>query len=305
MSKRVDLFVIDGENDFCASKNDPAHWPQPSGGRRDGSLFVLGADKEAQAVAKFITDNKISISKIHATLDAHHKNDCSHHTAWKDRQGNSPDPFSIVTHDDVQKQKYVPRFPIGVFEGKTLPSYEWALKYTKELETNGRCPLCLWPEHCVIQTWGCCIYHPLQLAYNEWCEQSGGWIDFITKGQWPFTEHYSAMKADVVDSTRPETQLNINVINDAFEADLVIWTGWAGSHCLRWTALDAVNYFGATGTNPFLAKSIFVEDACAAVPNPPFPGAPDFAQWRLDFLEEVANRGAKVMTLAKAQKEIR
>lgn len=300
---RVDMFVIDGENDFCASGNEPDNFPTPFGGKRQGSLFVTGADLEAQAVAAFIKTCKEQINKLHVTLDSHHKNDCSHHTAWKGRDGKSPPPFTIVSHQDVVDQKWIPRFAGGMWQGKRLSALDWALKYTKALEDNKRSVLCLWPEHCLIQTWGCCIYWPLQEAYNEWCASKGGWINYVTKGQYPWTEHYSAMRADVEDPTVPMTQLNADLINDAAQADKIIWTGWAGSHCLRWTALDAVNMFGSTGTNDFLKKSVFVEDACAPVPNPP-GGVPNFVQWRQEFLDEVSGRGAEVTTLAKLQKQL-
>jgi nicotinamidase-related amidase len=298
MGKRVDLFIIDGQNDFCASGNEPADWPWPAGGRQRGALFVEGADKEAVLVADMIkrldTSNGNKIAKIHATLDSHHKNDGSHNTAWKGRDGSSPPPFTIVDFAAVDSQQWVPRFPIGMFEGKVLPSLEWAKKYTKALETNSRCPLCLWPVHCEIGKWGSNVYHPLAQAYDHWTEKTGGWIDWISKGAWPWTEHYSGLRADVPEPTRPETQLNVAVITDAQEADLIVWCGWAGSHCLRWTALDAVNYFGA-GENAFLKKCVFLEDASAAVPN--IPGAPfKFTDWRQEFLDEVAKRGAAIST---------
>lgn len=299
---RVDLFVIDGQNDFLASGNEPADWPWPQGGRRRGSLCVDKADGEALNVAEFIRSKAKGIHRIHATLDCHHLLDCSHNTAWKKQDGSSPDPFTLVRVEDVESQTYVPRFQRAMWNGKLIPSVQWAQLYTKALRDGGRCELTLWPEHCVIQTWGASVYHPLQLAYNDWCREHGSWIDFITKGQYPFTEHYSAMKADVPDPTRPETQINAGVIHDAFQADLVIWTGWAGSHCLRWTALDALQYTPPSGVNPLLAKSVFVSDACAPVPNPPFPNAPNFEQWRTDFLDDVAKRGARVMTLAEVSR---
>lgn len=304
--QRVDLFIIDGQNDFCASGKEPTSWPTPEGGRRAGALSVGGADEEAVRVANMVSELAVPtterhlISKIHATLDSHHVNDCAHNTVWRDQQGNIPAPFTIVSHEDVKKHKYVPSFACGAWEGRTISAFDWALKYTKALEDFGRNPLCLWPEHCLIQSWGASVYHPLQEAYNRWERQTGKWIDYITKGQWPFTEHYSAMKADVPDPSRPETQMNAGVVNDAFGAEKIVWCGWAGSHCLKWTALDAINYFEpndqekANGKkNEFIAKSIFLEDASAAVPNP--PGGPDFAQWRLDFLDEVVQRGGRVM----------
>lgn len=302
MGLRVDLFVIDGQNDFLARGDESDSFPWPAGGKRRGALYVEGADKEALRVRDMIlrlvnkSGNGHRIAKLHATIDSHHRNDGSHNTAWKDASGNNPPPFTIVTHADVVAQKYVPRFAIGVWEGKVVPSFQWALNYTKALEANGRCPLCLWPPHCEIGTWGQNIYQPLQEAYNYWCEKTNGWVDFISKGHWVWTEHYSAMQADVPDPTRPETQLNIPTINDANQADKIVWCGWAGSHCLRWTALDAINHFGA-GENEFIKKSVFLEDASAAVGN--IPGGPDFAAWRREFLDEVQKRGAEITTTDK------
>ncbi len=281
---RVDLFVIDGQFDFC----DPT-----------GALYVEGADKEAVLVANMIKrlrDRKVQgghkIQKIHASLDSHPRNDCSNHLNWVDQNGKTAPPFTIVSNADVVAQVWRPRFAFGVWNGKQVSSLEWAKNYTAALEKDGRAPLCLWPPHCEIAKPGQIGYAPLMEAYDDWAEATGGWINFITKGFWPWTEHYSALRADVIDPTVPATQLNTMVIDDANGADLVGWCGWAGSHCLRWTALDAVNYFG-TGENAFLKKSVFFEDACAAVANP--PGGPDFAQWRRDFLAEVEQRGARIM----------
>lgn len=294
---RLDLFVIDGQNDFCASGKEPDSFPWPAGGKRSGSLFVEKADEEAVKVANMIGRLDKKISKIHATLDSHHMLDGSHNVAWKGQDGATPPPFTIVTHDDVKSHKWIPRFAIGYWEGKAIPSYQWALKYTEALEATGRAKLCLWPVHCEIGTWGTNIYQPLQEAYNHWCQNNQGWIDYIAKGHWPWTEHYSAMKAEVPDPAVPMTQLNAAVIQDASQADIIAWTGWAGSHCLRWTAMDAINNFGQ-GNNEFVKKSVFFEDASAAVPD--IPGAPfKFSDWRKEFLDEVSKRGATVTTTEK------
>lgn len=307
--QRVDLFVIDGQNDFCASGKEPSNWPTPEDGRRPGALCVAGADQEAVRVASMIDELSVAgpekhlISKIHATLDSHHVNDCAHNTVWRDQNGSTVPPFTIVSHDDIVKHKYTPAFAGGKWDGRPVSAYEWALKYTKALADRGRNPLCLWPEHCLIQTWGASVYQPLQDAYNRWSKQTGRWIDFISKGQNPFTEHYSALEADVPDPNDPTTNINGPVIRDAADADIIVWCGWAGSHCLKWTALDAINFFTKTGTNPFIAKSVFLEDASAPVPNP--PGGPDFGQWRLDFLDEVVRRGGRVMKIAELVKELK
>lgn len=293
--KRIDLFIIDGQNDFLASGKEPADWPTPEGGKpKMGALYVEGADKEALLVTEMLDRLNVKINKLHATLDKHQRMDCSHNVAWKGQDGKSPPPFTVISHNDVKEQKWVPRFSVGVWEGKVIPSYKWALNYTAALEARGRCPLCAWPPHCEIEGWGAAVYYPLQQAYMRWCEANGGWVDWISKGQWPWTEHYGAFLADVPDPTRHETQLNVGVINDAMEADIVVWCGWAGSHCLKWTVLDAINHFG-TGSNDFIKKSVFLEDASAAVGD--IPGAPfKFSEWRKEFLNEVSNRGGTITT---------
>lgn len=108
MGKRLDLFTIDAENDFCACGDEPADWPWPAGGPQRGALFVDNANKEAVLVAEMIyrltTQHGSKISKIHSTLDAHHRNDGSHNTAWKLRDGSSPPPFTIVTNAMVKRR---------------------------------------------------------------------------------------------------------------------------------------------------------------------------------------------------------
>jgi len=297
---RVDLFVIDGQKDFCASGDEPE--------KRRGALFVDGANEEANRVADMIKrleapglPGNHKISKIHCSLDSHHKNDGSHNTSWRTTSGAIVDPFTIVSPSDAANQVYRPIFPMAQWQGEVVSSVVWATEYTAALEKEGRSPLCLWPPHCEIGKWGQNTYDPLAEAYDFWCDKTGTWIDWITKGQWPFTEHYSALKADVPDPKRRETQMNSDAIEDASNADIIVWSGWAGSHCLRWTGLDGVNFFEpsdaekqAGATNEFIQKCVFLEDASAAVPN--VPGGPDFGQWRREFLDEMDQRGAKIST---------
>lgn len=292
--KNIELCVIDGQNDFCASGKEAE-------GRR-GALFVEKADTEAVNVAEMIkrlADPKVAgghkIRKIRTTLDSHHRNDGSHHISWKGKDGSIAPPFTIVTHEDVQDQKWVPRFAFGVWEGAAISSYDWALKYTKALKDNGSLNLCLWPVHCQIGTWGNNIYTPLSEAFDEWCEVTMRWIEPITKGHWVWSEHYGAFGADVPDPTRPETQMNVDVVQSLMQADMIAWAGWAGSHCLPATVFGAANHFGKTGANDLLKKSYFFEDASAPVPDIPGAGF-KFSDWRKKFLDEVVARGGTVTT---------
>lgn len=285
---RIDLFVIDGQNDFCDN---------------NGALYVDQAGEEAQNVANMI-DRLVNpksqfghkINKIHATLDSHHYLDGAHNVSWKDgNTGAVADPFTIVSHQDVVDQRFVPSFSMGVWEGQVVTALEWAKNYTKALEDNGRNQLRLWPPHCKIGDWGQQVYPILSECYKRWCVATNGWINWVTKGQWAWTEHYSAIIADVPDPTRPETQLNAGVVNDAANADMILWAGWAGNFCLKWTAKDAVDMFGEKD-NEFVKKSVFFTDACAPVTSPDPDINKDLLKMRQDFLDEMDNKGATLTT---------
>jgi nicotinamidase-related amidase len=76
------LLIIDPQVDFCDPK---------------GKLYVNGAEKDMERVAKFILQNKEKIDYIAITLDSHRPIDISHPAFWQDCDGNHPGPFTIIT----------------------------------------------------------------------------------------------------------------------------------------------------------------------------------------------------------------
>lgn len=58
-------------------------------------------------------------------------------------------------------------------------------------------------------------------ALREWQDQFA-MIDFVTKGSNPFTEHYSVVRADVVDPNDPSTDINTSFIRRLQEADNIL-----------------------------------------------------------------------------------
>ena len=69
-------------------------------------------------------------------------------------------------------------------------------------------------------------------------------INLVTKGSNFWTEHYSAVMADVPDPSDPHTMLNTSFINTLKEADIIALSGEAKSHCLANTVRDIANNFG-------------------------------------------------------------
>jgi nicotinamidase-related amidase len=63
----------------------------------------------------------------------------------------------------------------------------------------------------------------------------------VMKGDNPWTEHYSALMAEVPDAADPGTQLNRGLIAALDRADLLLVAGEASSHCVRATTEHVVD----------------------------------------------------------------
>jgi nicotinamidase/pyrazinamidase len=260
----VHLLIIDPQNDFC----DPS----------TGALYVAGADEDMNRLADMIDRLGDSISDIHVTLDSHHLNDIAHPNWWRDSAGNPPSPFTIITADDVEKQVWT----------TTVPSlYRRSLEYVKSLESNKRYPLCIWPPHCLIGTSGAAIWPRLMQSLNNWNANQFMQVDFVTKGSNVFTEHYSAIKADVPDPIDPTTQINTRLISALQSADLIAIAGEASSHCVANTVRDIADAFG---DDSYVKKLVFITDASSPVGG--------FESFSDDFIKEMTGRGMQISTTA-------
>lgn len=261
MANKAHLIVIDPQNDFC----DP-----------NGALFVTGADKDMDRLSVMVDRLKDKLADIHVTLDSHQLIHIAHPIFWKNSTGAHPNPFTIITASDVRTGAWTPTKP-GL--------YKRALAYVESLETNKRYPLCVWPPHCLIGSWGHGVQPALYKSLMAWAEKRFGSIDYVTKGSNILTEHYSAIQADVPDPTDPGTQINTNFLQTVNEADLVLLAGEAGSHCLANTGRDMVNYFP---DDSFVNKLVLLTDATSPVPG--------FEKNQDDFIKEMVARGMKTTT---------
>jgi nicotinamidase-related amidase len=257
-NERVEILVIDPQNDFCDL---------------DGSLCVGGAYNDMVNLAAMINRCKDQIDDIHCTLDMHHLVDIAHPIFWKDSQGNSPNPFTIITLGDIDAGKWSTRNP--VFQKR-------ATQYVKALADGGRYPLCIWPPHCLIGSWGSNVMLELWNAFREW-EQDFAMVDYVTKGSNFWTEHYSAVKAEVPDPEDAGTQLNVRLIETLQKADIIAISGQALSHCVKSTIEDIAMNFGEEN----IKKFVLLEDTSSSVQG--------FEQMGIDFVSEMSARGMQVM----------
>ena len=201
-----------------------------------GSLAIPSAGADASRTASFIRKHSSSISRIVATMDSHHKLHIAHPCFWTDKDGAHPDPFTIISSEDVINGRWIPRGNIkqpkkgverpshterrasGRFaplvevkilaqggavpddlykEDGTLDIVKYCIEYTRRLEEKGRFQLCIWPEHCLIGSEGHNIVTDVMEAMEDWSNDTGGSVEWVDKGQTLLTEMYSALCAEV------------------------------------------------------------------------------------------------------------
>lgn len=238
---KVYLLVIDPQTDFCSP---------------NGSLSVAGAHDDMVRLATMVKSNH-RIDDIYVTLDSHPRIHIAHPNFWRNSKGQMPAPFTQITAQDVRD---------GIWTPVKLSLQKRALDYVQKLDASKRYGLTIWPIHCVIATPGHCVYAPFQEALNEWQDKRIAVPTYITKGTNVFTEHYSAIKAEVPDPEDAGTQINVQFLQAVNEADIVLLAGEAGSHCLANTIRDAVDWFGTqTGDDSFTKKLVLLEDCTSPV----------------------------------------
>jgi nicotinamidase-related amidase len=226
MPRRIQLLVIDPQNDFC---DLPPSWcpvDPLTGDRVAPALPVDGAHADMQRLAALIRAGGEGLSEITVTLDSHHRVDIAHPTFWQRGDGAPVAPFTPITAAQARAGEFRPR------DAAALPR---ALAYLDELEARGRYTLMVWPVHCEIGTWGHGVHAAVRGAYNEWEERTLRPVRKVTKGENPWTEHYSAVMAEVPDPADPRTQLDLGLIGALDRADELLVAGEAGSHCVRAT----------------------------------------------------------------------
>ncbi len=281
----VHLLIIDPQNDFMdilAKEGDPVGMELPDGTKFRSTLPVPGAVEDMQRVAQLIDRIGYKLADIHVTMDSHRLLDVAHPVWWVNEDNENPDPFTIITVDDIENGIWKPRNP---------NFYQRTLDYAKELEVGGKYPLCIWPPHCLIGTWGHNVQEDLNEALQKWSGKEFATVDYVTKGSNPFTEHYGALMAEVPDPNDPGTALNTDFLEILAEADIVAIAGEALSHCVKETVQQIADNIG----DEHIKKFHILVDCCSPVPA--VPGGPDFPQIAQDWLKEMERKG---MTLVNS-----
>jgi nicotinamidase-related amidase len=257
------LLIIDPQIDFCCPVR--------------GSLFVPGAERDMQRLAQMVRLQAKKIDAIHVTLDTHHVVHIAHPIFWVDAAGQHPDPFTLIRADEVESKRWTTTRP---------EMRERALAYVQALERGGRYALCIWPYHCLVGSEGHAVKPALFDALRAW-EAPFALVNYIPKGSNIFTEHYSAIRAEVPDPADPATQTNRLLVETLRDTDRVLIAGEAGSHCVANTVRDLVEELGNGAS-----RLTLLTDAISPVPG--------FESLQESFLAEMMERKIQFATTQTA-----
>ncbi|AMP02488.1 hypothetical protein [Collimonas pratensis] len=277
MRRNLHLLIIDPQNDFCDLP--PSYLPD----NQTPALPVPGAHADMLRVASLIERGGAGLNAISVTLDSHHRLDIAHPGFWMTASSGTVAPFTQIAAADLRAGRYLPRVAAA------LPRL---LHYLDQLEAAGRYQLMIWPVHCEIGSWGHNVHTDVRRAYNRWEEQTLHSVAKISKGSNPWTEHYSAVQAEVPDPDDALTQSNQTFLDSLASAERIYITGEAGSHCVKATTEHIAEHFGPQ----HMAKLVLVTDCMSPVSG--------FEQQYREFVAAMTARGALTAQAADVLAEL-
>ena len=203
--KKTAILAIDLQNDFTT----------PS-----GSLYVNGATDDVKRIAAFIQKNEQKIDYVALSLDSHQPIHIAHQAYWKDKDGNNPPLFSVITAEDVKSGKWIPQY-----------NKDLAIVYLEQLAEKGE--VCtIWPMHCILGTAGWALDKAITDSLIQWSIENNKSYGLFYKGYTQTTEHYSIFRAAVEWEDSPETQLNGMLLSILNIYDEVVLVGEAADYCV-------------------------------------------------------------------------
>ena len=236
---KTHLLVIDPQNDFVSPT---------------GSLSVPGAAADMDRLVALLALRGETLSEMWVTLDQHHVMDISHPQWWTSDDG-PPKPFTVITAAEVRSGRWRTTRPEAAAR---------SLAYVEALDAGKRYPHVIWPEHCLIGDSGGNVWPPLSDVLHQWERWVGRQTHFVPKGTNPWTEHFSAIRAEVPDPEDPGTQVRTDGVRALESADRVGVAGEARSHCVANTIRDLVASFEDPGS---VEKLVLITDTVSDVPG--------------------------------------
>jgi nicotinamidase-related amidase len=228
---RVALLVVDVQNTFCVPGFE---------------LFVAGrsgtgAVDDNRRLCEFMYRNLGTITQVFPSLDTHHAMQVFHAVWLVDEHGNHPDPYSLISAEDVEAGRW--RVNGAVAEALGIGE-DYAARhlahYTRRLAEGGKYDLTVWPYHAMLGGIGHALVSLVEEAIFFHGVARSSRPEFQVKGDKPLTEHYSMLGPEVTEGPDGERLggRNTELIDRLLTFDVVVVAGQAKSHCMAWTIDD-------------------------------------------------------------------
>jgi nicotinamidase-related amidase len=278
--RRVCLLAVDVQNTFCTPGFE---------------LFVrgrsgTGALDDSRRLCEFVYRNLGSITEVAVTMDTHQAFQIFHAPFLVDSDGRHPDPYTLVTPDDVLAGLW--QVDPATAEAMELPAAlaeEHLGAYVDTLAAGGKFDLAIWPFHAMLGGIGHALVSALEEAFFFHSVARRTQTRFELKGRNPLTEHYSVFGPEVTKGPHGEAlgRRNDDLVRWLLEFDAVIVAGQAKSHCVAWSVEDLLE------AAPQIADRLYLlEDCCSPVV---VPGAVDYSADADAAFERFAAAGAHVV----------
>ena len=228
---RIALLAVDVQNTFCI----------PGFELYVGGRSGTGAVDDNRRLAEFLYRNLAAITQVFPSLDTHHAMQIFHAIWLVDAGGAHPDPYTLVSPEDVADGRWQVNPAVADEVGIDLDyAQRHLVHYTRALARSGKYDLTVWPYHAMLGGIGHALVSAVEEAVFFHGIARSSRPDFQVKGDHSLTEHYSMLGPEVTEGPDGEQLAGKNtaLIARLLTFDAVVVAGQAKSHCLAWTIDD-------------------------------------------------------------------
>ena len=283
-TKRVCLLCVDLQNTFCTPGFE---------------LFVAGrsgtgAVDDGTRLVDFLYRNLGHVTEVVVTMDTHQAFQIFHAPFLVDAEGRHPDPFTLVSVEDVASRRWRVDPEAAALLGLGAGAAERHLRaYVAALEAGGKYDLTVWPFHAMLGGLGHALVSAVEEAIFFHAIARRAQTRFELKGRSPLTEHYSALGPEVERGARGELlgSRNEELVAHLLGFDAVVVAGQAKSHCVAWTVDDLLSRPDARELA--IAERLYLLEDCTSPVV--VPGAVDYTDEADAAFARFADEGAHVV----------
>jgi nicotinamidase-related amidase len=281
---KISLLLVDVQNTFCI----------PDFELYVGGTSGTGAIDDNRRLCEFIYRNLNVITEICPTMDTHQAVQIFHAIFLINDKGEHPAPYTLISADDVEKGvwKFNPQLAYSLQIDEAY-GQAFLLHYTRKLKEGGKYDLTIWPYHAMHGGIGQALVSAVEEAVFFHSIARLSQPDFHEKGDNPFTENYSVLSPEVMESHMGEgiAEKNVELIQKLLDFDAVIIAGQAKSHCVAWTIEDLLKE--TIVSDKKLAKKVYLLEDCTTPVV--IPDVIDYTEQANQAFQKFADAGMHVV----------